>query len=160
MNVKYFLIIGLVVGMMALAPLSAADEDYGILDALDITPFDEETNVTIDGIDFNVPKGYGEQKDITKDNDSYDLGFGEVRLSNYQYMNEDGDLLNIQVMSVKDKNFTNDLLTPEDGEVKKTINGKEGFYSENDGVAMFRYAQDGKSILVAGESDVVSNVII
>lgn len=160
MNVKYFLIIGLVVGMMALAPLSAADEDYGILDAMDITPFDADTNVTIDGIDFNVPKGYGEQKDITKDNDSYDLGFGEVTLSNYQYINEDGDMLNIQVMSVKDKNFTADLITPEDGEVKKTINGREGFYSENDGVVMFRYAQDGKSILVAGESDVVSNVII
>ena len=160
MNVKYFLIIGLVVGMMALAPLSAADEDQGILDAMDITPFDADTNVTIDGIDFNVPKGYGEQKDITKDNDSYDLGFGEVTLSNYQYINEDGDLLNIQVMSVKDKNFTDDQITPEEGEVKKTINGKEGFYSETDGVAMFRYAQDGKSITVTGVSDVVSNVIL
>ena len=88
------------------------------------------------------------------------MGFGEVTLSNYQYMNEDGDMLNIQVMSVKDKNFTADLITPEDGEVKKAFNGREVFYSENDGVAMFRYAQDGKSILVAGESDVVSNVII
>lgn len=160
MNVKYFLIVGLVVGVMALTPLSAADEDYGILDALDITPFDADTNVTIDGIDFNVPKGYGEEKDITKDKDSYDLGMGEVTLSNYQYMNEDGDLLNLQVMSVKDKNFTMDLITPEDGEVKKTINGKEGFYSEKDGIAMFRYAQDGKSITVTGGSDVVSKVIL
>ena len=39
MNKKYFLVVGLVIGIIALSPLSAADdEDIGVLDALDITP--------------------------------------------------------------------------------------------------------------------------
>ncbi len=161
MNIKYFLVVGLVIGIIALSPLSAADdEDISMLEALDITPFDEDTNVTIDGITFNVPKGYGEQKDIAKDDDTYPLGESEVTLSNYQYMNEDGDMLSLQVMFTSDKNFTVDKLPSEEGMAKKTINGKEGMYSESDGVAMFVYTQDGKYIQVAAKSDVISKVIV
>jgi len=161
MNIKHLLIIGLVIGIIAISPLSATDgDDISMLDALDITPFGEDTNVTIDGIDFNVPKGYGEQKDIAKDDDSYSLGSFEVTLSNHQYLNEDGDLLNLQVIFAGDKNFTEDLLTPDDGAVKKTINGKEGLYTESDDVATFIYAQDGKYVQVTADKDVLSNVIL
>lgn len=152
---------GLVIAIMTLAPLSAADDDdIGMLDALDITPFDADTNVTIDGINFNVPKGYGEQKDIAKDDDTYSLGNSEVTLSNHQYLSEDGKLLSLQVIFTSDKNFTVDKLPSEDGMVKKTINGKEGMYSESDGVAMFVYTQDGKYVQVAADKDVISNVIV
>lgn len=158
---KNFLVMGLVIAIMTLAPLSAADDDdIGMLDALDITPFDADTNVTIDGINFNVPKGYGEQKDIAKDDDTYSLGNSEVTLSNHQYLSEDGKLLSLQVMFTGDKNFTADKLPSEDGMVKKTINGKEGMYSESDGVAMFVYTQDGKYVQVAADKDVISNVIV
>lgn len=161
MNIKNFLVMGLVIAIMTLAPLSAADDDdIGMLDALDITPFDADTNVTIDGINFNVPKGYGEQKDIAKDDDTYSLGNSEVTLSNHQYLSEDGKLLSLQVMFTGDKNFTADKLPSEDGMVKKTINGKEGMYSESDGVAMFVYTQDGKYVQVAADKDVISNVIV
>jgi hypothetical protein len=161
MNLKHFVLIGLMIAVIAVSPLSAADDDdISMLEALDITPFTEDTNVTIDGVDFNIPKGYGEQKDITKDNDTYDLGFGEVTLSNYQYMNEDGMLLNIQVIFAKDKNFTMDALTPDDGSTKKTINDKEGFYTETDGIATFMYAQDGKSVQIMGDKDIVEKVVI
>ena len=161
MNIKNFLVMGLVIAIMTLAPLSAADDDdIGMLDALDITPFDADTNVTIDGINFNVPKGYGEQKDIAKDDDTYSLGNSEVTLSNHQYLSEDGKLLSLQVIFTSDKNFTADKLPSEDGMVKKTINGKEGMYSESDGVAMFVYTQDGKYVQVAADKDVISNVIV
>ena len=161
MNLKHFLIIGLAIAIVAVAPLSAADDDdVSILSALDITPFNEDTNVTIDGINFNVPKGYGEQKDLAKDDDKYNLGSEEITLSNHQYLNEDGDMLSLQVVFIKDKNFTMDSLSPEDGAVKKTINGKDGFYSEQDGIAMFMYAQDGKSVQVTGKEYVVSKVIV
>ena len=161
MKLKHFLIIGLAIAIVAVAPLSAADDDdVSILSALDITPFNEDTNVTIDGINFNVPKGYGEQKDLAKDDDKYNLGSEEITLSNHQYLNEDGDMLSLQVVFIKDKNFTMDSLSPEDGAVKKTINGKDGFYSEQDGIAMFMYAQDGKSVQVTGKEDVVSKVIV
>ena len=120
MKLKHFLIIGLAIAIVAVAPLSAADDDdVSILSALDITPFNEDTNVTIDGINFNVPKGYGEQKDLAKDDDKYNLGSEEITLSNHQYLNEDGDMLSLQVVFIKDKNFTMDSLSPEDGAVKK-----------------------------------------
>ena len=58
------------------------------------------------------------------------------------------------------KYFTTDSLNPnEDGFSKKTINDTEGFYSESDGVATFIYAQDGKSVQITGNSDVISKVI-
>ena len=161
MKLKHFLIIGLAIAFITVGPLSAAeDDDVNILSALDITPFNEDTNVTIDGINFNVPKGYGEQKDLAKDDDKYNLGSEEVTLSNHQYLNEKGDMLNLQVIFIKDKNYTMDSLTPENGSVKKTINGKEGFYSEQDDTAMFMYAQDGKSVQVVGKKDVVSKVVV
>jgi hypothetical protein len=69
-------------------------------------------------------------------------------------------MLNLQVIFIKDKNYTMDSLTPENGSVKKTINGKEGFYSEQDDTAMFMYAQDGKSVQVVGKKDVVSKVVV
>lgn len=160
MNIKNFLVMGLVIAIMTLAPLSAADDDVGMLDALDITPFDADTNVTIDGITFNVPKGYGEQKDIAKDDDTYSIGNSKITLSNHQYLNEKGDLLNLQVMFTGDKNLSADKLKSEDGMVKKTINGKEGMYSESDGVAMFIYVQDGKCAQVTADKDVISKVIV
>ena len=161
MKFKCFLIIGLAIAIIAVGPLSAVDDDdVSMLSALDITPFNDDTNVTIDGINFNVPKGYGEQKDIAKDDDKYNLGNEEITLSNHQYLNKDGDMLSLQVISIKDKNYTSDSLTPEDGTVKKTINGKEGFYSEQDGIAMFMYAHDGKSVQVTGDKDIVSKVIV
>lgn len=160
MKLKHFLIIGFAIAIVSIGFVSAADDDVSMLSALDITPFSEDTTVTIDGIDFNVPKGYGEQKDIRKENDTVSVGLMEVTLSNYQYLNEDGDLLNLQVLSTKDNNFTTDSLNPnEDGFSKKTINDTEGFYSESDGVATFIYAQDGKSIQITGNSDVISKVI-
>lgn len=125
MKLKHFLIIGLAIAFIAVGPLSAAeDDDVNILSALDITPFNEDTNVTIDGINFNVPKGYGEQKDIAKDDDKYNLGSEEVTLSNHQYLNEKGDMLNLQVIFIKDKNYTMDSLTPENGSVKKPLTAK------------------------------------
>ena len=139
---------------------AADDDDIGMLEALDINPFDADTNVTIDGITFNVPKGYGEQKDITKDDDTYSLGNSEVTLSNHQYLSEDGKLLSLQVIFTSDKNFTADKLPSDDDMVKKTINGKEGMYSESDDVAMFVYTQDGKYVQVAADKDVISNVIV
>ena len=160
MKLKHFLIIGFAIAIVSIGFVSAADDDVSMLSALDITPFSEDTTVTIDGIDFNVPKGYGEQKDIRKENDTVSVGLMEVTLSNYQYLNEDGDLLNLQVLSTKDNNFTTDSLNPnEDGFSKKTINDTEGFYSESDGVATFIYAQDGKSVQITGNNDVISKVI-
>lgn len=83
MDIKYFLLIGLAIAIIAISPLSAADDDVSMLDALNITPFSEDTNVTIDGVTFNVPKGYGEQKDIRKEDNTVSLGIAEVTLSNY-----------------------------------------------------------------------------
>jgi hypothetical protein len=53
-----------------------------------------------------------------------------------------------------------DALTPDDGSTKKTINDKEGFYTETDGIATFMYAQDGKSVQIMGDKDIVEKVVI
>lgn len=158
MNAKHFLIIGLAIAIIAISPLSAADDD--MLSTLDITPFSEDTNVAVDGINFNVPKGFGEYSDLSKENTTIPFGDAEVTLNNYQYMNEDGDMINIQVMSTSDKNFTTEELPSQEGMAKKTLNGKDGMYSESDDIAMFVYTQDGKYVQVSADKDVISKVII
>ena len=55
MKLKHFLIIGFAIAIVSIGFVSAADDDVSMLSALDITPFSEDTTVTIDGIDFNVP---------------------------------------------------------------------------------------------------------
>ena len=62
MDIKYFLLIGLAIAIIAISPLSAADDDVSMLDALNITPFSEDTNVTIDGSHSMFQKVMGNKK--------------------------------------------------------------------------------------------------
>ena len=47
MNFKHLLIIGLAIAIISIGFVSAADDDVSVLSALDITPFSEDTTVTI-----------------------------------------------------------------------------------------------------------------
>lgn len=159
-NIKYLLIIGFVIGAMAfISPLSASD-DVDVLKALDITPFSEDTVVTIDGIDFNIPKGYGEDKGLTKDNEIDTINGIDFITFMHSYKNKDLKFISIDIYYDAHKTADVDSL-PTDGQVKKTIKGNEGYLLNEEGYCSFTYSTDGKIIMVTAENEnVISDVII
>ena len=147
-NFKYSLVVMLIIAaIVTLSPVLASD--VNLLDALDITPFSEDTVVTIDGIDFNIPKGYGEKS--AKDNEIDKVKGVDFITFQRDYMNNDADLISISVFYDSAKS-TNDI-TPHEGEVKKTIDGVDGVLLKEDGFVSFSYCLDGKTIMISAKDE-------
>lgn len=157
MKTKHFLIITLVIGLMTIVPLAAAD-DTNILDAMGVKPVTQDTTVNIGGIDFVIPKGFGEETDLKKDNETIDLVGSKVSMHTHVYTNEKADLLSINVFSGEKANLTEEL-NGSDGEVEKTINNQKGYYSEEDGMAMFTFVKDNKMAQISAPKDIISTVV-
>lgn len=161
-NIKHLLIIGLIIGIVvAISPLSASD-DISVLDALDITPFSEDTLVTIDGIDFNIPKGYGEEEGVlTKDGEVETVHGVDFITFCHRYLNDDSDSISINIYYDKLQQGDLDMLSTDSGEVKKTIDGIEGLFLQEDGYCSFTYLLDGKTIMITANNEtMISDVMV
>lgn len=109
------------------------------------TPFDEDTVVTIEGLNFTIPEGYAQ------------VGGGSGN-SDYVFAGENSTI----IISVKNigHEFTLDDVAMADGDEKKEINGTEGIVSTQSGSYGFTYGIDDYMISVfAPDETVVSTVI-
>ena len=159
-NIKHFLIVGLVISIIGVSPLCASD--VSMLDALDITPFSEDTVVTIDGIDFNIPKGYGEEVGVlTKDGEIEEINGVNFITFSHRYINDDAKSISIDIFYDEHQLTGLDSLSKTSGEVDKTINGNEGLFLQEDGYCSFTYTLDGKTIMITAENEtMISNTMI
>lgn len=87
---------------------------------------------TVDGIDFKIPSSY--EKDTTQSNDS-------------SVLYKDGT--DIIMITVWDSNGVDLDAVKLDGDVKKTISGKEGWYSNTPTLTFFTFKEDGKFVSIA-----------
>lgn len=160
-NSRHLLIVGLVIGMIvAISPLYASD--VSMLDALDITPFSEDTVVNIDGIDFNIPKGYGEDVGVsTKDGEIEKVHGVDFMTFGHHYLNDDGDSISIDIFYDENQLGDLDSLSKGSGEVEKNIDGNDGLFLQESGYCSFTYILDGKTIMVTAENEtMISDIII
>jgi hypothetical protein len=103
----------------------------GVVSAAEITIADEK---------FNIPDGFKENPG------GNNPGSSSNGITTYkkEFENSNGDLFIIQVDILDDGEF---MLTPNNGDVNKKINGIDGLY--NDQLKVFTYVDDGKLITIS-----------
>lgn len=131
------------VGALLLASVSASD---------DISYSNETKNITFEGLNFTIPEGFGEAKDIE---DFDELGsYGQTCF----YVNEMNDEIVITVISDWMGMNVDELY--KDGAKESEINGHEGWNYTEDGLYYFGYVQDDKGIIIGTTDPTLFNEVV
>lgn len=155
----YFLVLALI-GIVCLTPIMAQEENV-TLKTLGITPFTEDTMVTIDGISFNIPKGYGEYNKSAFDNETISMNKTNYIQSRHEYKNESLDSISIVVYRNENKSIEsmNDIYVGEN-QTKKDIKGNTGYLSHEKDTYTFKYVKDKKVIVITVKDESILPSII
>ena len=131
MNLKHMLFI-LLIGFLILSQANAADN---------VKYFDEDTNISFEGMNFTIPIGFGESKDAE---DYDDLGSDGKTCF---YISEDKGHIVITVISVWLGMSLDEMY--QKGASKATINGHEGWNYTKNNLTCFGYVHDDHGIIVS-----------
>lgn len=116
----------------------------GAASAVDYSKAD--TKVTLDGVDFNIPKGFGELENMSVNEKDAN---GTVKLASF-FVNENNDFVMVSVVTSSEDiagNLTN--YVPEDVECENaTVKEHEGIKWQDDGEEFFLYIQGNDVVLV------------
>lgn len=107
--------------------------------------FDNENNVTIDGMDFNVPDGYKEDTNYQTINEVKNKG-GVQYTVNGKVFEKGSDIVSILVSDYGEYKLTDDIVKSVGGD-EKTIGDVKGYASEDDGYYLFTYIKDDKLVV-------------
>ena len=159
MDKKFFALLGafvVIASMSAVCALDLNDLSNVIYDS----PNDE--NVTVSGIDFNVPDGFNEAKNEAVDSMSFDSPYVDYNISGKKLISNNGSSIAISVSESVE--FTADdssaEIASQDGN-KTTIKGINGYEFYDDGTYGFSFAKDGKLVLItASEKELIDDVLI
>ena len=91
---------------------------------------DENETVTIDGIDFNLPKGYTEDPNHETVNETNHQGT-VTYITNGKLFEKGNTIVNILVADYGDFKVTEDIVSNA-GDEAKTINGVNGYMSQKE----------------------------
>lgn len=142
MNIKKIFSL-LVLAIILIAPVSAVSVNFN--DELG-EAFNDDTVITIDDVEFIIPKGYYDMGDADF---SEDAGLFEGAESKI-YANDDDSIAVAVVSNLL--GYSDDDLDEVRNEntTDKTINGHEGVYSENEDGYLFVYVDDDKVVFISG----------
>lgn len=149
---------------------SASAFDLDFLSGSDSEP----QEITVGGIDFNIPAGFTENETYTIDNETSDDDY-YVSTAGYEDDSKDNAIY-IYIGEYKDYNMTDDVLAyvmdSYDYE-KKTINGHSGYLLKDnstsseslmdvdESIYMFSYVQDAKMVIIgATDESYFSDIIV
>lgn len=131
MNPKHLISI-IVIGFLFMSFANASDN---------VKYFEEDTNISFEGMNFTIPVGFGESKDAE---DFDDLGSDGKTCF---YISEDYGHIVITVISDWMGMSLDELY--QDGASKTTINGHEGWNYTKDNLTTFGYVHDDHGVIVA-----------
>ncbi len=157
MNKKILAILGffvVIAGMSTAFAFDLNDLSNVLLD----TPDD---NVTVDGIDFNLPQGFSVVENETVDNEPSDNPYVDYNISSKSLLDNKGNTIYISVSS-------SDLLVNEDfakdaseGGNKTTVNGVDGYEFYEADLYGFTFAKDGKLVIIsASDKEFINDVVL
>lgn len=131
MKAKHLILI-LLIGFLAISQAGASDN---------VKYFDEDTNISFEGMNFTIPMGFGESKDAV---DFDDLGSDGKTCF---YISEDYGHIVITVISDWMGMSLDELY--QKGASKATINGHEGWNYTKDNLTCFGYVHDDHGVIVS-----------
>ncbi|MBQ9026143.1 MAG: hypothetical protein IJ104_07200 [Methanobrevibacter sp.] len=129
------------------------------LESQGITPFSQDTNVTVEGFTFLIPAGYGEDMTVHEDNVEDD----GIISSDRTYFNENADLVGVTVMYAKNGGDLNLEIFKEPNSIEKTIDGKKGYLDKSEeveGLYFFTYVENNKAIMLSAPDEATFSQMI
>jgi hypothetical protein len=118
-------------------------------------------NVTIYGIDFNIPDGFSEVTNESIDNEADDNPYVDYNISSKTYANTQGDVIMISASSSDisaNDSFAKDA---SEGGNKATINGVDGYTFSDSGFEGFTFAKDGKLVIISvSDKQLLNDVVV
>jgi hypothetical protein len=114
--------------------------------------------VTIDGIDFNIPAGFKEDKKLALDGVENETQGIEYVTWGKTY-SKDNDVISIGVATY-DGTEVDDTIASYIGGDEKTINGVKGYEYNVDPFKGFTYAKDGKLVIITTTDQSVLDEIV
>ena len=144
MNKKIIAIFALLIVAIGIGAVSAFD----LGDLIGDSSSAEAENVTIDGIDFVIPAGYVEDKELALDGVENDTEGFKYTTWGKTYQNNDSDVISIGVATY-DGVEVDDAMPSYIGGNEKTINGVKGYEYNTPPFSGFTYAKNGKLVIIS-----------
>lgn len=151
MNRKIIAIFALILVALSVCVVSAADSD---------TSGDDAGEVTIDGIKFNIPDGFKEDKDMSVDGVVNETSGIQYTTWGKVYSNDDNDLFFIGVATYDGVEVTDEMPKLLGGD-PQTINGVDGYDYNSEPFDGFVFAKDGKLVIITiTDGNLLKDIVI
>lgn len=116
-------------------------------------------NVTIGGIDFNIPDGFSEDADEEIVNES-NVKSGITYFTNSKLFEKDGTIMTILVVDYGEYKVTDEIAKEVGGDAT-TINGVDGYLNKEGLFYVFNYAKDDKLVVLStNDKGIIGDFII
>lgn len=154
MNRKIIAIFALLILAVSVSAVSA----FGLSD---LTGSSSDAGVvTIDGIDFNIPDGFSEEKDLAIDGEVNETDGVKYTTWGKTYINDENKVISIGVATYDGVEVTDEMPQYIGGD-KVTINGVDGYEYNVASYDGFTFAKDGKLIIIStNDGDLLQDVVV
>ena len=154
MNRKIIAIFALLILAVSVSAVSA----FGLSD---LTGSSSDAGVvTIDGIDFNIPDGFSEEKNLAIDGDVNETNGVQYTTWGKTYINDENKVISIGVATYDGVEVTDEMPQYIGGD-KVTINGVDGYEYNVASYDGFTFAKDGKLIIIStNDGDLLQDVVV
>ena len=154
MNRKIIAIFALLILAVSVSAVSA----FGLSD---LTGSSSDAGVvTIDGIDFNIPDGFSEEKDLAIDGEVNKTEGVQYTTWGKTYINDENKVISIGVATYDGVEVTDEMPQYIGGD-KVTINGVDGYEYNVASYDGFTFAKDGKLIIIStNDGDLLQDVVV
>ena len=154
MNRKIIAIFALLILAVSVSAVSA----FGLSD---LTGSSSDAGVvTIDGIDFNIPDGFSEEKDLAIDGEVNETEGVQYTTWGKTYINDENKVISIGVATYDGVEVTDEMPQYIGGD-KVTINGVDGYEYNVASYDGFTFAKDGKLIIIStNDGDLLQDVVV
>lgn len=144
MNRKLIAILALSIVALSIGAVSAFD----LGDLTGGNSASEAQNVTIDGIDFNIPAGFEEDTDLAINGEKNETKGIEYTTWGKTYSSKDSDVISIGVATY-DGAEVDESMPAYIGSGEKTINNVSGYEYDVPPFEGFTYAKNGKLVIIS-----------
>ena len=154
MNRKIIAIFALLILAVSVSAVSA----FGLSD---LTGSSSDAGVvTIDGIDFNIPDGFSEEKNLAIDGEVNKTDGIQYTTWGKTYINDQNKVISIGVATYDGVEVTDEMPQYIGGD-KLSINGVDGYEYNVATYDGFTFAKDGKLIIIStNDGDLLQDVVV
>lgn len=146
--------------ILALLIVAAGITAVSAFDLGDLTGSSESQNVTIDGIDFNIPAGFDEEKDLALNGEKDERAGVTYTTWGKTYSKGSNEVISIGVATYDGVEVDDEIASLVGGNAEK-INDVDGYEYDDEKFDGFVYAKDGKLVIISvTDKELLNEVVV